>query len=194
MNRVEYVKDVIQNAADKHGVDLKTMLGIVTDFKTVQHMWSIAGFEDLAHEVDTNPEYRVGELHLFSDCLEPVSSDVWYIARLKSVEGEYFVFDDRFGYEKSLRYAREITADEHCIIIAAHKNWCDQKHKVDVSIVDLISKEMRTSAEWNKVLKFEIIDPDGWDRANYDYSFNIERITEDEFMKRVSMSTRKLTR
>lgn len=49
----------------------------------------------------------------------------------------------------------------------------------------------KTSAEWLKELDFEveILDPDGWDRSNYDYSFNKEKITEEEFKKRLFGST-----
>lgn len=35
----------------------------------------------------------------------------------------------------------------------------------------------------------QILDPDGWDRANYEYSFNEEMITKEEFMIRFSKST-----
>lgn len=51
-----------------------------------------------------------------------------------------------------------------------------------------------TSSQW---LYYEyprtvIMDADGWDRSNHDafqYSFYEEMITEQEFLKRVSMST-----
>jgi hypothetical protein len=33
------------------------------------------------------------------------------------------------------------------------------------------------------------MDPDGWDRTNYIYSFEVEEITKEEFDKRLSMST-----
>ena len=47
----------------------------------------------------------------------------------------------------------------------------------------------KTSAEWIKKVNYEIINPDGWDRKNYDYSFNKEKITMEEFQKRLSLST-----
>lgn len=47
----------------------------------------------------------------------------------------------------------------------------------------------QTSAEWIKEFNYEIINPDGWDRKNYDYSFNKEKITMIEFKKRLSLST-----
>lgn len=37
-----------------------------------------------------------------------------------------------------------------------------------------------------------ILDPDGWDRKNYDYSFKEELITKKEFDIRVGMSTVRL--
>jgi len=39
----------------------------------------------------------------------------------------------------------------------------------------------KVSSEWIKEYDCKIIDPDGWDRKNYDYSFNIEKITRKEF-------------
>ena len=58
----------------------------------------------------------------------------------------------------------------------------------------------KTSAKWyeeinnflktkNKEFIFVIYDPDGWDRRNYEFSFNEEEITKEEFMKRTFSST-----
>ena len=53
--------------------------------------------------------------------------------------------------------------------------------------------ETKTSKEWYDSLypnkELIIYDPDGWDRSNYDYSFNKEQITEQEFNKRILNST-----
>ena len=50
--------------------------------------------------------------------------------------------------------------------------------------------ECKSSVEWAKIFnhKFKILDPDGWDRANFSKSWN-ELITEKEFNRRVTMST-----
>ena len=34
-----------------------------------------------------------------------------------------------------------------------------------------------------------VLDPDGWDRKNYDYSWNIEEISLREYVKRLFIST-----
>lgn len=47
----------------------------------------------------------------------------------------------------------------------------------------------KTSAEWFKWCNVEIIDPDGWDRKNFDYSWNKEKITKEEFMQRTNSSS-----
>lgn len=51
----------------------------------------------------------------------------------------------------------------------------------------------KTSKEWYdeipKEFKFQIMDPDGWDRRNFEYSFFEELITKTEFIDRVSSST-----
>ena len=53
--------------------------------------------------------------------------------------------------------------------------------------------DRKTSADWEKEIderyKLIILDPDGWDRTNFDYSFNSELITKEEFDKRLSNST-----
>lgn len=54
--------------------------------------------------------------------------------------------------------------------------------------------ELRTSYQWYMYYKthikdVNIIDPDGWDRKNYDYSFNREKISYDEFVNRLNRST-----
>lgn len=46
----------------------------------------------------------------------------------------------------------------------------------------------RPSGEWATLLGWQIMDPDGWDRRNFDASWS-ERITEAEFVSRASMST-----
>ena len=50
--------------------------------------------------------------------------------------------------------------------------------------------DTKTSAEWQAVKPdVKVLDADGWDRLNYDYSWNVERITEKEYNSRVSKST-----
>jgi len=51
----------------------------------------------------------------------------------------------------------------------------------------------KTSEEWKEILldgiDIDILDPDGWDRQNWQYSFKEEKITAGEFRNRVSRST-----
>lgn len=51
----------------------------------------------------------------------------------------------------------------------------------------------KTSKDWYeeipKELGFVIYDADGWDRSNFEFSFNQELITKEEFVKRVTDST-----
>lgn len=52
---------------------------------------------------------------------------------------------------------------------------------------------MKTSEEWlsevDEKYSLVIMDPDGWDRTDFDYSFYKERITKEEFDRRLSTST-----
>ena len=51
----------------------------------------------------------------------------------------------------------------------------------------------KTSQEWydelRKTENITIMDPDGWDRTNYKYSFTEELITKEKFNERLSRST-----
>jgi hypothetical protein len=48
----------------------------------------------------------------------------------------------------------------------------------------------KTSKEWQSLIKeIIVLDPDGWDRTNYEYSWEQEEITIQEFFKRVADST-----
>lgn len=53
--------------------------------------------------------------------------------------------------------------------------------------------ETKTSKEWYDLVpseyRLKILDPDGWDRSNFQFSFYEELITKDEFKKRISSST-----
>jgi hypothetical protein len=54
--------------------------------------------------------------------------------------------------------------------------------------------ELKTSADWNSIWESEfpgsfVMDPDGWDRSNWQYSWHEELITYEEFLNRVCRST-----
>lgn len=49
---------------------------------------------------------------------------------------------------------------------------------------------MKTSDEWQKEFPYpKVLDPDGWDRTNFRFSWYEETITKEEYEKRVSVST-----
>lgn len=49
---------------------------------------------------------------------------------------------------------------------------------------------LKTSKEWVMGhFPLTVLDPDGWDRSNFKYSFEDELITEEEFLKRLGRST-----
>jgi len=47
----------------------------------------------------------------------------------------------------------------------------------------------KTSEEWSKEYGPEVIDPDGWDRTNFQYSWYEEKITKEEYENRLVKST-----
>jgi hypothetical protein len=48
---------------------------------------------------------------------------------------------------------------------------------------------LKTSEEWSKSYAYTVLDPDGWDRNNYQYSWSEELITFKEFEERIMRST-----
>lgn len=54
-------------------------------------------------------------------------------------------------------------------------------------------ENIKTSKEWLELVpkkyKLQILDPDGWDRKNFNYSFNEQKVTKQIFMDRLSFST-----
>lgn len=50
---------------------------------------------------------------------------------------------------------------------------------------------LKTSEEWYKSIHggITILDPDGWDRGNYQFSWYQEKIDRKEFKRRVLLST-----
>jgi hypothetical protein len=50
---------------------------------------------------------------------------------------------------------------------------------------------LKTSEQWQKKFKDKItvLDPDGWDRQNFEHSWKEEKITLEEFKKRCEKST-----
>lgn len=65
-------------------------------------------------------------------------------------------------------------------------------HKAgEVEIFIFEQWKLKTSKEWAEDCRdfVTILDPDGWDRQNYDFSFNQELITKEEFKERITYST-----
>jgi hypothetical protein len=52
------------------------------------------------------------------------------------------------------------------------------------------NEELKTSEEWQNIyIRTKVLDPDGWDRRNFQYSWFEELISLEEYQKRTSMST-----
>lgn len=59
-----------------------------------------------------------------------------------------------------------------------------------------MSEDLKTSDEWLAQPQYAgitVLDPDGWDRRNFTESWN-EKITENEFGKRLGISTVQIKR
>jgi hypothetical protein len=70
------------------------------------------------------------------------------------------------------------------------KECSDGKYlKIRYKII-IPQEELKTSEEWqNQFTSTKVLDPDGWDRKNYQYSWFEEKITLAEYESRLSKST-----
>lgn len=51
-------------------------------------------------------------------------------------------------------------------------------------------QELKTSAKWQELFPYpKVLDPDGWDRRNFIFSWNEELISKKEYDSRVFVST-----
>lgn len=49
---------------------------------------------------------------------------------------------------------------------------------------------LKTSQEWQEIFyTIKVVDPDGWDRKNFQYSWHEEKITREEYINRIEKST-----
>ncbi len=63
-----------------------------------------------------------------------------------------------------------------------------------MTTINLKDGKLRTSEEWQKLQPDTVVlDPDGWDRQNFEYSWHEELISLAEYGKRVNSSTIKMT-
>lgn len=53
--------------------------------------------------------------------------------------------------------------------------------------------ELKSSPEWRALVpknwQLLILDPAGWDRNNFKFAYNHEKITKEEYLKRLQSST-----
>ena len=53
-----------------------------------------------------------------------------------------------------------------------------------------MKEELKTSAEWQAIYPYPaVLDPDGWDRKNFQHSWYEEQITREEYERRLTFST-----
>jgi len=85
------------------------------------------------------------------------------------------------------------------IVIKASISYSEVTYKMDElnensqylidRLKNSINGNLKTSEEWAKLFTLTIVDPDGWDRKNFNYSWFEELITREEFERRAYKST-----
>lgn len=76
-----------------------------------------------------------------------------------------------------------LTKDEAALLLVKLYDFLNGKDEFEVN-------NLKTSSEWQRIFPDIIVfDPDGWDRTHYDYSWNIEKISREEYERRRMKST-----
>ncbi len=87
---------------------------------------------------------------------------------------------------------REIEGHKECRFSCEHCNEYYSPLRI------LTGEVLKTSEEWYKGYTertgITILDPDGWDRKNYEFSWYRELLTQEEFAGRVMFSTVRRTK
>lgn len=92
-------------------------------------------------------------------------------------------------------FVLRIDSDPHAR--AAAMEYCrsirKENPKLSLELMEAVmgyQLEMKKSSDiWASYYPYKILDPDGWDRKNFDFSYFQEEITWDGFMNRVNQST-----
>jgi len=94
--------------------------------------------------------------------------------------------DDKFSsMNESIGINREIRVLED--LLNYHQILLDEN---DIEEKALTAFNIKTSQEWQELFpSIKVIDPDGWDRSNFQFSWYEEKITKDEYDKRLFNST-----
>jgi hypothetical protein len=96
-------------------------------------------------------------------------------------EAWYFVLrvdKDKHARVAALAYAKSVAKDNIKLCLDLLE-----------TVIGYDPLQTKTSEEWQKIFPYKILDPDGWDRTNYDFSWKQELITWEEFKKRAFQST-----
>lgn len=95
----------------------------------------------------------------------------------EEVSGYYLIFEDQ-----------KICIRTNGVIDRYPKGFYDQREKQLYELIRLRTKH--TSKEWQDIYPNpKVLDPDGWDRENFKYSWFQEHISYHEYQRRVSLST-----
>ena len=125
--------------------------------------------------------------HLFQTCTTPNVNRLLHAEMcqnsINKMEKLYTLQQLQQAFEDGILYdADELeipTGDAHSDFEA----WMNFRHPEDGY------QELKTSVEWQKLWDYIVLDPDGWDRQDYQYSWFEEEITWGEFNRRAFSST-----
>jgi len=127
---------------------------------------------------------------LINDGVQPIDDEFleWFV---KNPSCEFVEVDKNWNYPLDKRWEYKIMIPKKEPTIE-EEYLKDELKKYDGIGVVVLNKpeELKTSEEWqNQFPNPTVLDPDGWNRKNYQYSWFEEKITLAEYESRLSRST-----
>lgn len=166
---------------------IKFVLNLFKSFFGLKH--SIEHLENIKYDIAF---YSVGKQSEYADtvCIEH-SKDIEFLKE----QFKDIALNDPFTFQNmnstsvgnmaylSLHAPLEDVRDKASLILKNYRQYVFDK---------LVASGYKTSLQWLSFyqgINLKIIDADGWGQTNFDFSFNKELISKQEFFKRLSFST-----
>lgn len=131
--------------------------------------------------------------------VQPINKEAWS-NRLEQLSGE-----DKKSFLKLSNHYKELGKVICKHLIGLSKNALTKRIQAenpefnpDADVIMILmygrfdATSLKTSAEWILEEEFKdltVTDPDGWDRMDFEFSWNEEKITRQQFIERLGKST-----
>lgn len=104
-------------------------------------------------------------------------------------EDPFLLTDAQRSIDPSVVHIDLHVETEEVVVTTLDISKYNEMQKIVDHLIKVATETTKTSDEWSKLYGYKIIDPIGWDKENYRYSWYKERITREEFELRAHKST-----